>query len=108
MPKKTAGKNAPQVLSVLGYEDLEERGTFARQVVRNVIDVETLSTEVQAFMDAMARIIGKLTKEVGEYHMDTIEVTAEISAKGQVSLLGTGGEVAGTGGLTFTFKRTAN
>lgn len=107
MASKTRKKDAPQVLSVLGYEDVEERGLFTRQVARNVIDVETLGNQVQAFMDAMAEIIGKLTKEVGNYHMETIAVTAEVSAKGQVSLLGTGGEVAGKGGLTFTFKRAA-
>ena len=105
MPKNKTQKNAPQTISVLGYEDAEERGIFSRKIARDVIDVDKLGNEVTAFMNAMQEVIGKLSEEIGNYHMETISVTAEVSAKGQVSLLGTGGEVAGKGGLTFTFKR---
>ena len=101
---KTGKKEAAQVVSVLGYEDTEERGLFTRRVVRDVIDVEKLGDEVRAFMGAMEKIIGKLSEDVGNYHMETVAVTAEVSAKGQISLLGSGGEVGGKGGMTFTFK----
>ena len=109
MPKKkTAKKEAVEVVSVLGYEDTEERGLFDRHVVRDVIDVEKLGDEVRAFMGAMEKIIGKLSEEVGNYHMETVSVTAEVSAKGKVSLLGSGGELGGKGGITFTFKRSTS
>ena len=108
MPKnRTRKKVVPQAVSVLGYEDTAERGIFTRRIARNLIDVEKLGNEVAAFMEAMEEIIGKLSEEVGRYQMETIAITAEVSAKGQVSLLGTGGEVAGKGGLTFTFKRAS-
>ncbi len=105
MPKnRTRKKVVPQAVSVLGYEDTAERGIFTRRIARNLIDVEKLGNEV---MEAMEEIIGKLSEEVGRYQMETIAITAEVSAKGQVSLLGTGGEVAGKGGFTFTFKRAS-
>ncbi len=103
---KTAKKEAGEVVSILGYEDAEERGWVKQRIVRDVIDVEKLGDEVRAFMRAMESIIGQLAEEVGNYHMETISVTAEVSAKGKVSLLGSGGEVGGKGGLTFTFKRS--
>jgi hypothetical protein len=95
-------------LSVLGYEDDEEmeRGVFDNRLVRNVIDVQKLEDEVKSFLGALERIIGNLSQEVGKYRMETVTVTAEVNAKGKVSLLGSGGEVGGKGGLTFTFKRS--
>jgi hypothetical protein len=37
--------------------------------------------------------------------MDSITVSAEITAEGSVGLLGTGGKLSGKGALTFTFTR---
>jgi hypothetical protein len=101
--EKIAPKNAT-VVSVVGYADAEERGIFDRRIARGVIDVDKLAEEVRAFMAGMEQIIGNLAGEVGKYHMDTVSVSAEVSAKGKVSLLGSGGEMGGRGGMTFTFK----
>ena len=96
------------VLSVLAYEgdDEEERGVFDNRLVRNIVNVQKLEDEVKSFLGALEKIIGNLAQEVGSYRMDTISVTAEVNAKGKVSLLGSGGEMGGKGGLTFTFKRS--
>src|SRR5215212_8761060 len=93
-------------LSILGYEgdDEEERGILDNRLVRNVVDVQKLEDEIKSFLGALEKIIGKLSQEVGNYRMETISVTAEVNAKGKVSLLGSGGEMGGKGGLTFTFK----
>ena len=103
---RTTRKQAAAVVSVLGYEEVPERGLFERRVVRDVIDAEKLGDEARAFMAAMEKVIAKLSERVGNYDLDTISVTAEVSAKGRLSLLGSGGEVGGKGGLTFTFKRS--
>jgi len=104
-------------ISVVGYADDmdidrdrdgdEDRGFFSRRkVVRQVVDVKKVEDEVKAFMGAMERIIGNLSNQVGNYSMETITVSAEVSAKGTVSLLGTGGEMGAKGGLSFSFKRS--
>jgi hypothetical protein len=95
-----------ELISIVGYDDMEERGLFDRRLVRDVIDAEKLADSVKSFLGAMETIIGTLSQELGNYKMETISVSAEVSAKGTVSLLGSGGEVAGKGGLTFTFKRS--
>jgi hypothetical protein len=99
--------NETQTLTVVGYEDGAgtDRGLFTRQVVRKVVDVQKLEQEVQSFLAAMEQIIGRLNHKVAEYTMDSVTVSAEVSAKGNVSLLGTGGEIGGKGGISFTFKR---
>ncbi len=98
------------VLSILGFEEDEEmeRGLFDKRLVRNVVNVQKLEDEVRSFLGALEKIIGNLSQEVGNYKMDTISVTAEVNAKGKVSLLGSGGEVGGKGGLTFAFKRSSS
>ena len=93
-------------VSILGYADAPNRGLFDKRVVRKVVDVKTLQDEVQSFLGAMEKIIGNLSQEIGNYTMDTITVSAEVSASGKVSLFGTGGEVGGKGGLSFAFKRS--
>ncbi len=99
-----------KTLTVLGYEDDEgmDRGVFDRRLVRAVIDVDKLEAEMQNFFGVMGKVIGSLSQEVGSYKVDTITVSAEVSAQGKVSLLGTGGEVGGKGGLSLTFKRSDN
>ncbi len=97
----------PNQLTVLGYEDDAEieRGVFERHLVRRAVDVQKLEDEVKSFLGAMEQIIGNLSQQVGNYSMDTITVSAEVNAKGKVSLLGSGGEVGAKGGLSFNFKR---
>lgn len=40
------------------------------------------------------------------YHLEEMEIEVEVSAEGEVSLLGTGGKVGGKGSLTLQLKRT--
>ena len=40
------------------------------------------------------------------FDLDAIEIHANISAKGTISLLGTGGELGGGGGIKFILKRS--
>lgn len=102
-PEETDG------LSILGFEGVEEeeRGIFDNRLVRNIVPVQKLEDEIKSFLGALEKIIGNLSEQVGNYRMETISVTAEVNAKGKVSLLGSGGELGGKGGLAFTFKRSS-
>ena len=61
----------------------------------------------QAFVSAMGQAIGSIPSALAGYRIDSIGINAEISASGKVSLLGNGGEVTGTGGITFKLTRVA-
>jgi hypothetical protein len=90
--------------------DLTDRGIiddvqnfFARRVELSTKD---LALRLQNFLGAMDEIVGQLPATLGGFDLKEMTLSVEISAKGQVSLLGTGGEIGTTGGLTFTLKRS--
>ncbi|MEK7677803.1 MAG: hypothetical protein AAB676_18395 [Verrucomicrobiota bacterium] len=72
------------------------------------IDPDLLQAELSAFLEKMGTVIQKQPAALGQYNLDTITLSVEITAKGKVGLLGSGGEIGGKGGLTFTFKRKSS
>src|SRR5438876_8260633 len=95
----------PHMLTVVGFESIKERGLEDRRLVSRQVDAERLSEQVTLFLQSLETVLGNQPDQLGKYTLDAISVTAEVSAKGTVGLLGTGAELAGKGGLTFTFKR---
>ena len=69
------------------------------------LDSSELQTELMHFLQQFGDVFTKLPVKIGDYSVDSVEISAEITAKGSVGLLGTGGEAGGSGGLKFTFKR---
>ena len=67
---------------------------------------ELLQAELARFLQSVDTIVKNLPAKVGELSVDSLELSVEITAKGSIGLLGTGGEVGGKGGLTFVLKRT--
>jgi len=55
--------------------------------------------------ESMRHVITGLPHAFGSYALDGITLSAEVSARGRVSLLGSGGEVAGNAGITFKFTK---
>jgi hypothetical protein len=96
------------VIRILGSEDTDSRSIFDRLRYRRAeISADEFKERLKNFLTSMEEVVRDLPETLGEFKLDQITLTAEISAKGQVSLLGTGGEIAGKGGLTFTLKRGA-
>jgi hypothetical protein len=50
-------------------------------------------------------VLENAPNEVGTFKLTELTVSAEISAKGQLVLVGTGAEAAAKGGLTLKFER---
>jgi hypothetical protein len=69
------------------------------------ISPDVLEAQLTEFLAKMDRIVQKLPKLVGQFHLDEVELSVEITGKGTVAFLGTGGELGSTGGLRFTLKR---
>ena len=79
----------------------DTRGLFSRKKV----SVEDLSAQVKEFVqqiDSVLRSVGDLSSG---FALAEVEISAEVTAKGSVSLLGTGGEAGATGGLKFLFRK---
>ena len=65
------------------------------------LQVGVLAENVEVFLKQVDSIIDKAPEDVGKFKLTEFTVSAEINAKGALALLGTGGEVGGSGGLTF-------
>lgn len=70
------------------------------------LSVDELVTNVNRFLEQMGKVLEKTPPSLGSFHFAEFEVSAEVSAKGSLVLLGTGGEVEAKGGLKFVFRRT--
>ena len=69
---------------------------------------EELAVNVNLFIEQMGSILEKTPEKLGKFHFDVFEVFAEITGKGSLAILGTGGEVGATGGLRFVFHRSSS
>ncbi|GIL15503.1 MAG: hypothetical protein BroJett039_06760 [Chloroflexota bacterium] len=69
------------------------------------LKVEELSVNVTLFLEQMDRVLSKTPERLGEFQFVEFEVSAEVTAKGMLAILGTGGEAGATGGLKFVFRR---
>lgn len=84
--------------------DTQEAGGVRRLVPRE-LDAEALEDNVSEFLESIEGILSKAPEIIGNFRIREFTVTAEITAEGKLSLVGVGGGVAATGGLTFTFER---
>lgn len=96
-------------IDVLGLEDSDDRyGSFLRaeaRLHRETISSDYLAAQLEAFFDAIESVVAVVPPTVGDYEVDELTLSLEVSAKGTVSLLGAGGELGGTGGVTISLKR---
>lgn len=101
--------NGKWSISVVGPEEAATRGIFSRgstPMERSSVPVDRLRSEVDSFMRGLGEMFAGAPHEVaGDFYLDEVSVSAEVSAKGTLSLLGTGGELSGSGGVSFTLRR---
>lgn len=100
-----------KTIKIIGRADEDElmRGQFDNLkkfgVAAAEVRVSELKRELTHFLAEMDGVVKGLPGKLGQFSLDSISLTVEVSAKGQVIFLGTGGELAGKGGITFTLKR---
>ena len=89
------------IIWVVTGEPMATRGGGLRQ-----LKVEELSVNVNLFLEQMGSLLEKTPEKLGKFHFEEFEVYAEVTGKGTLAILGTGGEVGATGGLKFVFRRS--
>jgi hypothetical protein len=77
------------------------RGSLTRK-----LKVEELSVNINLFLDQMGSVLEKTPHKLGKFQFVELEIHAEITAKGALAILGTGGEAGATGGVKFVFRKT--
>jgi len=73
------------------------------------IPIDELEKKMNHFLNATARIFRQAdeqAQDVSGLKLAEINLTIEISAEGEVRLLGSGGKIGGNGAISLTFKRS--
>jgi hypothetical protein len=68
--------------------------------------VDVLESNVNIFVAQMSSILSKAPDSISKFRLDEFTVSVEISASGEISILGTGAGAEVKGGVEFKFKRS--
>ena len=69
------------------------------------IPVEELTENVTQFVSQIGKVLQETPDAIGKFRLSEFTVSAEVSAKGALVLLGSGVEATGKSALTFKFTR---
>jgi hypothetical protein len=70
------------------------------------VSVSALKENMDRFFNQLREILDTGKDKIGEFEIDEVEVSAQITAGGEVCLLGSGVKVETEGGLKFVLKRS--
>ncbi|NEQ29583.1 MAG: hypothetical protein F6K04_01070 [Leptolyngbya sp. SIO4C5] len=68
------------------------------------LDAQALRTQMDGLMSVVGDMFQQAEAQTG-MKLETVELSVEINAEGQVSLVGNGGKLGNTGGITLKFTR---
>jgi hypothetical protein len=107
------------VIRIFGREDegddaegsAKDRAWFAPRRASEIkytvgdVDAGKLQRKLADLLTKLDAVLKETPGKVGAFSVESMSITVEVSAKGSVSLLGTGGETGASGGITFQLKR---
>lgn len=109
MSESTPGQG--DTIWVVGVaETASDRGLlFNRAAIeRRQVDPAEIGDRLADLVAGLQSAIQRVSSVSAGWRLDELTVAVEIGAKGSVSLLGTGGEVSGSGGVTLKFARVGD
>lgn len=86
-------------------EETDRFGPFKwaeARFTRTKLSAAQLGENLTTFLGSMETVVKAIPNSLGGMSVSSIELKAEITATGKISLVGTGGELSGTGGITIT------
>jgi hypothetical protein len=100
------------IITVIGRQDIQERGPLGKVrdwfYSQEDVSVEKIRSELSDFLTSMQEILDGLPDKLADYELESMDISVEISSKGNVSLIAVGGELGGTGGLTIHLKKKSS
>lgn len=115
-PKKTKSAKSTSenhggifISSLGGKSNLPTRGVLgdARTKVSNltIVAADKLADHMKSFSSQFGQALSSISDIGGNFHLDEVKVSLEITAEGQVAIMGSGISTGGTAGVELTFKR---
>ncbi len=68
------------------------------------VNVEDLKREIGNLLGVVGDVFNQARNETG-MSLEEVELSIEVSSEGQISILGSGGKIGGSGGIKLSFKR---
>ena len=84
-------------------ETVERTRTVTRRK-RISLDAQALKTQMESMLAIVNDLFSQADTQTG-LRLDEVELSVEINAEGQISLVGNGGKLGNTGGITLKFTR---
>jgi len=84
---------------------MSSRGFLDTFVSHNRVKTDTLRDNLESLLGKLNGVMSSLPAEIGQYDLTEMTLAVSVTAKGSVSLLGSGGEVSGQGGITLKLTR---
>ena len=90
--------------------DFGSRGGISEKVAsilkkRVPLDAQALKTQMNGLLKVVGEMFEQAEQQTG-MKLNEVELSVEINAEGQVSLVGTGGKLGNKGGITLKFTRS--
>ncbi|MDC0834500.1 hypothetical protein POG22_16045 [Geitlerinema sp. CS-897] len=85
------------------YEYHEKRSPSSTKPI--YVSASDLKEKVGEFLEVIEEAFDRANRSQFNMQLDELKLSVEINGKGQVSLLGTGGETGGKGAIELKFKR---
>ena len=95
-------ENTPNTILVHTTDSEIKRGPKAGL---KEMEVQILADNVNLFLTQINKIVDKTPEDIGKFKFTKFTISAEITATGQLAILGTGGSLAGSAALTFEFEK---
>jgi hypothetical protein len=80
-------------------------GEMTRRTGAQRLRAEDLSVNINLFLSQMGDVLNRTPAQLGMFQFVEFEIHAEITGKGTLAILGTGGEIGASGGVKFVFRR---
>jgi len=94
-------KDADRIWVVVNDDLIATRGGGVKQ-----LQVQEIAVNVHIFLEQISSVLEKTPETLGKFHLDELEIHAEVTAQGAIALLGTGVQAGTSGGLRFVFRRS--
>lgn len=90
-----------------GWGTRGTRETVAQMFTRKrvPVDAQVLKTQMQGLISVVNDLFTEAANNSQGLQLDEVELAVEINAEGQLSLVGNGGKLGNTGGITLKFVR---